>query len=184
MRKQRFALGLAHYNEDNGVLMYKNSDRTAEVPTAADLEETVESDRLVKTGVIRCFAQVQVRDVLKGDLHKNDVLYENENGRGTQDTNGDIWGTAKTTDGGPMMEKGNRVVLFLVDSDLTTDSGKPLYEMASPLFGKFFLDSDGKYHASISYNENYAEYSERDICLNDNGPKTLREFKKLIAETE
>lgn len=32
------ALGLAHYSEDNGVLMYPYSDRTAEVPTAADLE--------------------------------------------------------------------------------------------------------------------------------------------------
>ncbi len=147
-------------------------------------QEIVESDRLVKTGVIRCFAQVQVREVLKGDLQKNDVFYVQENGHGTQDENGSIWGTAKTACGGLVMEQGNRVVLFLVDSDMTTDSGKPLYEMASQLFGKFFYDADGKYHASISYNENYADYLERDICLDDNEPKTLRDFKKMIAEVQ
>lgn len=32
------ALGLAHYEYDNGVLMFPGDNRTAEVPTAADLE--------------------------------------------------------------------------------------------------------------------------------------------------
>lgn len=158
---------------------YAELAEKAAIIIEADVLELVRVDAQTHTD---CYARVKVREVLKGDVRKREVLCVEQGGF--------IYhgGTGGTADGGPLMEEGNRVVLFLNDTaeipsmedfKETTPDGDILYFQST--LGLFFLDSDGKYHASKTYNENYPHISI-GVRLKDPAPKTLGEIKVLIEK--
>jgi len=152
---------------------YESLAQEAELIFVADVIDIKESDESVP--YFRK-AKLSMVEVLKGDLSEGDVLWIYDNCRYKN----------VTSNGGPMLENGNRVLLFLTPSRAKID-GKSLniytYVKGIPSLGKFFLDRDGKYHESLTYSEWFtpkACETTWDRLFEDYTPKTLEEIKHLM----
>lgn len=119
-------------------------------------------------------ADAKVCEVLKGDVAAGDKIKIVDN----------VVDEGVTTDGGPALMPGNRVLVFLDDSKLSSyDAGEQYYTyvLFSLGIGKFFYDRDGCYHASITYSDWYpSKYCS--AIFEDYTPKTLEEIKDLIKQ--
>ncbi len=134
-------------------LNYADLAALADIVVVADVVNTF-SENSSQTDTVRLsYADVRVRTVLKGRFRNGvrrgkticvqDGLYiEND--------------TVVSYSGGPYIETGQRVLLFLAASDGTdkTAAGTAYFKQATPYIGAFFYDRDGCYHAASSYNEN------------------------------
>ncbi len=133
----------------------------------------------------KCFFVLKLRTVLKGSLKAGDEILYSDNGSIIPYEHGP---KGRTLCGGPLLEKGNRVILFMIDSDseFFTIEGETTYRYADGSLSKFFLDTDGKYHASATYSEWYHKYGHPDMPhqLTDYTPKTYDEMAALINAAE
>lgn len=120
-------------------------------------------------------ATVMIREVLKGDVTEGMELCVFDP-TSSEHTHASCI---------PMMQRGNRVLLFLVSDSVMTKNSRgedtPLYGFIRwyPEVGKFFYDRDGKYHESRSYADGNPK---SNMVFTDLEPKTLEEIKTLIDE--
>lgn len=148
----------------------------ADVILCADVTRT----ELIPSGetAYTSHATVRVREVLKGDVRMDKSYVVKDSGSVNMKGRGFLsCGFAAL---GPLMEEGNRVVLFLKDG---TGSANDPFRIHEPTAGKFYLDADGKYHNAVLYSTYKGEgerYQESE--LSDLKPKTLDEIKTLINE--
>ncbi len=131
--------------------------------------------------IFESYPQVVVREVLKGDLTEGDTIFVWDHGYYYDDVpqTESSW----TPSGGPFMEKGNRVVLFLDEKEDSrkTPSGEDYYTLWSSYLGVFFLDQDGLYHERATYATDYAfRRLIGPFEFTDDEPKTLDEIKAVI----
>lgn len=127
------------------------------------------------------YAKVQVKiSNLKpsSTLNDGDILYIKDNGSGMFDENG-VLVSAMTAGGGPLMEKGNEVLVFLKESESTADY--PVYELLVNAVSKFYFDEDGRYHASGLY-QCAGSGNMYPEMLADYEPKTLIELKAELGQ--
>lgn len=160
----------------------------ADLIVVADVREALHTP--MESGAAICYARVDIREVLKGAVRVGETIGVHDNAVGYtyyMDENGEIRETdevvgAESFCGGPLMAKGNRVLLFLKRNDDNAWSKNAPYEIVPAESGKFYFDSDGKYHNSMLY---CAEYSQQmyefGSRLADIEPKTVDEIKALIG---
>lgn len=128
--------------------------------------------------VFNYFAKVSVREVIKGNVAVNDSLYVIDNGLVCPERS-----FTATYSGGPLMERGNRVLLFIKQHNTNTlENGESFYTFLSVFLGAFYLDEDGKYHEVSCYSDQKPEAGLRPEKLVDYEPKTLEEIKELIGK--
>lgn len=127
------------------------------------------------------YAKIKVRDVLEGDVQKGDMLLVEDTAGGRKDDDGQY--QIVTLYGDPLLEKGNRVLLFLYTpvEPHTSSNGEVTYAVFGSV-GKFFYDTDRRYHWSMLYNERYPDEYKPSMMLWDPEPKTLKEIQKLIVD--
>ncbi len=171
-------------------LSFYDMAQEASVIVCADVTEAITVP--VESGwKIACSARVEIKEVLKGGLpigesicvEENGVAYAylvDENRQPYPSETNDITRRA-TLCGGPMMVKGNRVLLFLTGEGDNLGSEENPYYITPGSSGKFYLDRDGKYHNSMLYYKEYDENIHKFYSqLADIEPKTLDEIKTLI----
>lgn len=183
-------------NQPCSIIMYSSGPDEYSKQTVYDYAELAQNaDIIVVADVVgaykeaenkttfRLYAEVSVIETLKGNATNGDRLYVHENGYGRCDEDGKNL-RIYTSCGGPLLEKGNRVLLFLSRETLTfkTSDGIELWDFVAYEVGKFFYDSDGKYHDSSLYAETVQTDTFRPYILEDYTPKTLGEIKCLIKE--
>lgn len=158
---------------------YAELAEMAEVIVVADVTDIVlEHAKGYDETVFRSYAKISVCEVLKGDLVAEDVLYICDNGYSCVDPVMSL-----TFSGGPLMEKGNRVLLFVQSEKTDTmENGQRYYSFLSIFLGPFFYDADGKYHEVRCYSEIGVDRKLFPTSLVDYEPKTLDEIKRLIEE--
>lgn len=133
------------------------------------------------------YAQLSVRDVLKGNVKQGDVLYVEDAAEGYFSMESPNVLHSISCDG-PLLEKGNRVVVFLIQyesgrNEITKDNKEIRYYTALGEEGRFFFDSDGKYHNGPTYIDQWETLClSQAVYLKDYEPKTLEEIKELIKE--
>lgn len=135
-------------------------------------------------------AQLEVREVLKGNAQVGDLLWTQDTSNRRVET--DSFGNALDVfengwSGEPLMKEGNRVVVFLNPIEDKTIEGEVCYTTAP--YAKYFLDHDGLYHCSLLYSAFFINcfYYEDDadgvgVVPTDLVPKTLDELKELMSE--
>ena len=149
---------------------YSSLAAACEVIVVADVTESEVGNR---TLLCRNYAYVSVREVLKGDVSKGDILCVAEPTTGMYSNNIEY----------PMMQHGNRVLLFLITMPYTRDNPQgenvPVYGFVNeyPSIGKFFFDRNSKYHEAYTY---IGAPVVSTPLFTDYEPKTLEEIKKLI----
>lgn len=171
---------LLQCDSDATARTYRELADAADVVICGDVQQVIHhtaGDDPLATVTPR--VEIVVNDVLKGQLSVGDIVYTYDNGRAVFDEKGVSGG--QTACGGPFMQSGNRVLLFLSSGDELTDGGQPLYTITLPSLGKFFYDSDGLYHMSRVYGRPYRDGEAFPDTLTDTAPKTLEEIKHLIA---
>lgn len=141
--------------------------------TSADSEEETDSSGSYHVS----YAHIAVKEMLKGELSENTIVVR-DNGKVTVDENKNILGGA-TVCGGPLLQRGHRVVLFLTASEDTHDN-KTVFALSHGTLGKFYYDRDGLYHCSMLYSRDYQNGTHGGQTLTDMEPKTLDEIKALI----
>ncbi len=160
---------------------YAQMAEEADVIVCADV---VDNGYTFETGTKRkdhivLYATLSVREVLKGDVAINKPLHIKDYAIGYYDENGDYDEELIHTVG-VLMEKGNRVLLFLKKlprAFATEDNRTITHNIVYGAEGKFFYDADGLYHSAVLYtDENWFSTN----MLTDYTPKTLDEIKKLI----
>lgn len=156
----------------------------AELANEADMVvvvDVVSTDRFKGNLYNIPYANVAVCEVIKGDTClSGETLRVRDNGTSLYNKDLDSW-VSKTKCGGPLMEQGNKLLLFLrTDGRIATSDGEPLYEFANNMISKFFYDRDGKYHSSATYCEQFGTNYMMSDMLEDYSPKTLDEIKRLI----
>lgn len=148
----------------------------------ADVEEIFREQDAHSADTVLAYATVRVAEVIKGDIKKEDSLTVQDNGYIQVDKVGNATDVYSRS-GGPLMEKGNRVLLFLtVPPSLTSClsvSEQPYYTLTQSTIGVFFYDEDGRYHAAACYDDHIAA---RGWMLYDYTPKTLKEIKQNIRQ--
>lgn len=124
-------------------------------------------------------ATVKVREVLKGDVAVGESYIVRDSG-GINTGEEVFVSCGGSVQYGPLMERHNRVVLFLKGG---SGSDEDPFTIHTPTAGKFYLDDDGKYHNAVLYCV-YKGDDDRwqDSDLADLKPKTLEEIKTLIHE--
>ncbi len=123
------------------------------------------------------YAKLNVNNVLKGSADKQSVVYVNDHAIGYYGTDGEC---ASYGSVGPLLEKGNRVVLFLKEykKPIVTEDGVEITHYISlGAEGKFFYDRDGKYHCTALYADK--DYISQSMMA-DYIPKTLNEILELV----
>ena len=159
---------------DGKVYDFQELANCSELIVVADVVAVEEGSRL---GNAFCnnHATVKIREVLKGNVTEGTELC-------VDDPTSSMRTHAISI---PMMQRGNRVLLFLVKQSIVIKSSQgedvPIYGFVReyPEVGKFFYDYDGKYHESRSYAEDDLKSS---MVFTDLEPKTLEEIKTLIDE--
>ncbi len=129
------------------------------------------------------YAKVQVEiSGLKPSVAINDgdILYIKDNGWGMFDGDGELV-EAQTEGGGPLMEKGNRLLVFLKESEECADL--PVYELVVGAVSKFYYDEDGCYHASGLY-QSEGSGNAHPAMLADYTPKTLMELQAELGKDD
>ncbi len=159
---------------------FKESFTYAELAEASEFVIVADVTAIEKTGENKAFrrmATVKIVEALKGTCRAGDTLCVLDNV---------FWRDGCTSDGGPMLECGNRVLLFLSSAHLMRD-GEMIniytYTRVMPSLGKFFYDRDGRYHESRTYAEEFTQDSREmmwDRFFDDYEPKTLEEIKSLL----
>ena len=157
-------------------LTYKDLANKSDIVVVADVVKTIKPTDPTSDTRLEPYATVLVQDVIKGDVQKNENLFIRDNGYIFIDeiTKEEIG--AFSFSGGPIMKKGNRVLLFLVKSD-TLYGRQEFYEIADMNIGAFFYDTDGCFRAA-------AYYSLPNLwgtMLDDYTPKSIEEIKMLIT---
>ena len=175
--------GNANYMEQNASWYetvyydYAELAKTAQVIVVADVLGVVLEQASGYDETVFCsFARVSVCEVLKGDIASKDIIYVCDNGFSCVDPT-----MVLTYSGGPLMEKGNRVMLFLrYEEGNEMENGKKFYTFLSPFLGPFFYDEDSQYHEVLCYSDVGTERDLFPVKLTDYEPKTLEEIKQLI----
>ncbi len=163
---------------------YQELSAVSDIVVVADVVEN--QCEYYQSNCFRLYAKIAVNDALKGTVEKGETLFVGENGYAYRNEAGER-GDTYTSCGGPLLEKGNRVLLFLVEPEVqegsyfTTANGEGLWTFYAMPIGKFFYDKDGKYHASATYAKDYTDTYCNYSMLTDYTPKTLNEIKKLIC---
>ncbi len=155
------------------------ADKSKVVVVADVLDTFTAADRHSPEKLIS-YATVRVAEVIKGDVKKGDSILVQDNGYICVDDVGAATAVYSNS-GGPLMEKGNRVLLFLNVPTSALASHPTLeedsyYVVTQWSIGVFFYDADGRYHAAARYANHIAL---RGWMLYDYEPKTLRKIKKL-----
>lgn len=159
----------------------------ADKTTHIVLADVIEEHREPYENYTAYFVTLKIHAVFKGSLTVGDEILYADNGVIMHYETGH---KGRTHCGGPLLEKGNRVVLFMTDKDNTRFptpvGGEAVYRYSDASISKFFLDADGKYHASGTYSHAYQTYGWTDMPhdLTDYTPKTLDEMILLIGEEE
>ncbi len=126
------------------------------------------------------YATVKVREVLKGDVTVGGSYVVKDSDTVCDDVR---YFSCGPREPGPLMEKRNRVVLFLKGNGETAGSFDDPFEINTATSGKFYLDADGMYRNAVTYVRFVGEHSlYLDPDLADLEPKTLDEIKRLIHE--
>lgn len=145
----------------------------ADTVLVAEVTDTFLTLSVTQDDEYRSYANVKVAEVLKGTVGKDATIC-------VQDTayieigKEDVYSVA----GGPLMETGNRVLLFLSAPTVEGNTANDMvyYTQAVPWIGVFFYDRDGCYHVASDYGR------ESDMFkFTDHTPKTLSEIRRLIA---
>lgn len=178
------AIYMEHYEMFDGIHYYSYAElaENAEAIIVADVKDVLlEHAEEYDENVFNCFANVSICEVIKGDFSVGDSIYVIDNGLVSQDASENT--IALTYSGGPLMEKGNRVLLFIKPHKTNTlQTGEKFYTFLSVFLGAFFLDEDGKYHEVSCYAEREPETVLNPTKLEDYEPKTLEKIKQLIVE--
>jgi len=134
----------------------------ADLVVVADVSQVQADKEIIRFSHL---AQTHVVTTLKGDVVKGDILLVRDNN----------FGETHTTDGGLMLEKGNRVLLFLEASGAE-------YTYVFGGTGKFFCLGDGRYVSAATYSNSFGgEFSLWSRAeLYDYTPRTLDEIKNLL----
>jgi len=154
---------------DGKVYDFQELAKCSELIVVADVVAVEEGSRAL---FCRNYVTVAIREVLKGNVTKGTKLCVADPMTGVYTHEISI----------PMMQRGNRVLLFLVNQSVMIKNSQgddvPLYSFVReyPEVGKFFYDHDGKYHESRSYGGD----SKSSMVFTDLEPKTLEEIKALI----
>lgn len=127
-------------------------------------------------------AAVSVRSVIKGDVHEGDTLYVRSRAFGYYTDHG-VYRETLALDAGPLLEKGNRVLLFLYKGlyVFTTTDGNELYEIAGDGLARFFYDEDGLYHAAATYENGFLESLSADAAQSYR-PRSEKQIASLTAD--
>ena len=127
------------------------------------------------------YAKIKVRETLKGDVQAGDTLLVEDTAGGRKDEQGQY--QIVSLYGDPLLEKGNRVLLFLLKLQELHESenGQVSYALFGSV-GKFFYDADGKYHWSMLYNGKYPKDYKPSMMMWDPEPKSLKEIRELIRD--
>ena len=156
---------------DGKVYDFQELAKISDLIVVADVKIVEEGSRAL---FCRNYVTVAIREVLKGNVTKGTELCVADPMTGVYTHEISI----------PMMQRGNRVLLFLVNQSVMIKNSQgddvPLYSFVReyPEVGKFFYDHDGKYHESRSYGGD----SKSSMVFTDLEPKTLEEIKTLIDE--
>ena len=157
---------------DGKVYDFQELAKISDLIVVADVKIVEEGSRAL---FCRNYVTVAIREVLKGNVTKGTELC-------VADPMTGVYTHASCI---PMMQRGNRVLLFLVSDSVMTKNSRgedtPLYGFIRwyPEVGKFFYDRDGKYHESRSYADGNPK---SNMVFTDLEPKTLEEIKTLIDE--
>ncbi len=163
-------------------LTYADLANKSKAVVVADVLDTFTAVDRHSPNQLMSYATVQVAEVIKGDVKKGDSIIVQDNGYMCVDEAGDTTAVYSNS-GGPLMETGNRVLLFLntppSSASCLTESGQPYYTLTQWSIGVFFYDKDGRYHAAACYDE-YID--GKAWMLYDYEPKTLKEIKQNIRQ--
>ena len=157
----------------------------AELANRADLVVCVDVISVAKNrrshGIYSPYATVVVREVLTGTgISVGDTIAIRDNGVILHDNSG------QTECGGPLMEPGNRLILFLKlpSAQQIEEYGSVFYEMSDATVSKFFLDNDGLYYPSAVYSDQFGTNYLTSPMLADYSPKSLEDMRMLINSRE
>lgn len=154
------------------------AERAALIVVADVTDVVLEHAKSYDENTFLSYAKVSVCEVLKGDVAIGESLYVSDNGLMCVDLS-----VALTYSGGPLMEKGNRVLLFIKPyTTRTMENGEHFYVFLSRFLGPFFYDEDGKYHEVWCYSDRDPITTIMPTKLADYEPKTLEEIKELIGK--
>lgn len=119
---------------------------------------------------------VEVTDVLKGNVAVGDILRLSNGALEDVDANGDRLGLFYWSDTA-LMKQGDRVLLFLKKPFEETDEYRLVGEA-----GKWFGSSDNTYRCGLLYDARFPEDYTPRIGLTDYTPRTLEEWRSMITE--
>lgn len=153
---------------------YEDLAARSQAIVCADVLQTYREEMAV-------YARICVRETLKGEMQAGDTLLVTDTAGGHTDAQGQY--AVKALYGDPLLEKGKRVLLFLYryPEPVVTANGQVTWSVFGSV-GKLFYDTDGKYHWSMLYNENYPDKYTPTMMLWDSEPKTLAELRKMIQD--
>lgn len=104
----------------------------------------VVGDRVNEDITDDCVADISVRNVWKGNIKENDIIFVHETGAKFED------GTDATIGGEPMLRKDMRVILFLF-----TGENEENFGISGCFQGKFFLNNDGNVYSYEYFSDEY-----------------------------
>ncbi len=163
-----------HSNADMYVgpyyLNYADLALFADTVVVVDVVDTFQGIWTKEEDVRLPYANVKVREVLKGNVRRGKTIC-------VQDAAHIEEGKVYSFAGAPLIETGNRVLLFLSApvEDRDTVNGTAYYRQALPWIGAFFYDRDECYHAAAEYGG-----GNHSVRFTQTSPKSLQEIQALM----